>query len=291
MLYASLDFAKQSIGAGTESVTVENWKLLRFLRTVSRRIDSIIDPMYKRQVFAPVVDSRPQRITPAHVNSADGTLRITGALLELSGVTLGGSMVTDVEAWPAGVVPVDTVRLTGCCGASWYRDPTCVDGNGGPLTATIGGTWGIHRNWPHAWLAVDTLAADITTTTATTFTVADVSAVDPYGVSPRLSIGDLVRIDSEYMEVGGVDTDTNTVTAIRGSNGTTAATHDSGAVVYRFEVEDEIKYATARQAGLMYARVGAYTTVEINAMGGEVRYPTDLLIELRAILADYNYGR
>lgn len=288
MLYASLDFTKAHLGSGAASETVEDAKLLRFIRTVSRRIDSLMDPIHKRQVFAPLVESRKLRIQGYDVNSYDGTLRLNEALLALSGVTLGSSALTDVEAWPTGVTPVDYLRLTGCCDASWYRDPTCA-ANGGPLLVTVAGTWGIHRDWANAWLAVDALAAAIVDGAALTFTVADADGVDPYGVAPRISVGDLLRIDSEYVEVGSVSG--NTVTVRRGVNGTTAATHLISTPVYRFEVEDEIKYATARQAGLMYSRIGAYVTVEITPMGGEIRYPADLLTELKAILSEYQYGR
>jgi hypothetical protein len=287
MLYASLDFTEAHLGSGTTSDTVDKAKLLRFLRTVSRRIDALMDPIAKRQMFAPLVESRPQRVTPMAVNSFDGTLRVDGPLLALDSVVLGASALSAVEAWPASVTPVRYLRLTGCCD-SWYSDPACTE-NGGPLLVTIAGTWGIHRDWANAWQRIDTLAAAVTDTTTETFTVADADGVDAYGVAPRLSVGDLLRMDSEYREVTAVNTTTNVVTARRGSHGTTAATHQINTPIYRFEVEDEIKYATARQAGLLYSRIGAYTTVEITPMG-EIRYPADLLTELKAILSEYNYG-
>lgn len=286
MIYASLDYTKSMMKAGPESNTIQDDRVLQLLRTVSRRIDNELDPTRRRQAFAPVIETRTLRVSPQDVNSHDGTLRIPGSLLAFTSAALGGTALSAVEAWPPNLTPIEYLRLTGCC-EGWYSDPNCGDG---PLLVTIAGTWGIHRDWANAWLQVDTLAAAITDTTTITFTVGDADAEDPYGVAPRISVGDLLRIDTEYMEVGAVDTGTNTITVRRGVHGSTAATHLISAPVYRFEVEEPIKYVTARQAGLMYARLGAYTTVEVSAMGGEVRYPADLLQELRGTLQGYVYG-
>lgn len=287
MIYAPLDYAKYTMGAGPDADTLNDNRLLQKLRTVSRRIDALMDPTTKRQVFAPWVQTRTFRVMPGDVSSWDNTLRIPWSLLAFTSATLGGSALSAVEAWPSGITPVEYLRLTGCCD-TWYSDPTCGDG---PLLVTITGTWGIHRDWANAWLAVDALQAAIVSASATTLTVADADGADPYGIAPRISVGDLLKIDSEYLEVGGVNASTNVVTVTRGANGTTAATHSNGATVYRFEVEEPIKQVTARQAGLMTERTGAYTTVEISQLGSEVRYPVDLLVELRAVLGEYNYGR
>lgn len=69
-----------------------------------------------------------------------------------------------------------------------------------------------------------TLAAAITTTSATTFTV-DTSFLTPEE-EDLFGPGTIIEIDSELIEVGAYDTDTNTASACkRGILGTTAATH------------------------------------------------------------------
>lgn len=288
-LYATLAQAKLQLQANaTIGVEQAERRLLDLIRVASRRVDSIMNPYAKREVFAPHIATRTLRIVPTDVNSHDGTLRLTESLLALDSVTLGGSALTAVEAWPAGVTPIETLRLTEWC-TNWYDLPNYDAGVSGPLVVTITGTWGLHRDYANAWQAVDTLQAAIATTTATTFTVASAAGNDTFGIAPRLSPGNLVRIDDEMMEVSSVAT--NTITVRRGVNGSTAATHGNGATVETFIVEEPVRYAVARQAGLMTSRYGAYTTVEVTGAGSEIRYPTDLLIELRAVLSEYQYGR
>jgi hypothetical protein len=90
----------------------------------------------------------------------------------------------------------------------------------------------------------------------------------------------------EYLEVVSTHLSTNTVTVRRGMNGTAADGHSEDTPVYRWNVEDPVKTAVARQAGLMYARRGAYTTVEVQGMS-EIRYPNDWLREVVDMLAEY----
>lgn len=286
-LYATLAQAKVQMQAGSGDVlkTAEGEaRLLRNLRTVSRRVDLMLDPLYKREVFAPQIATRPMRVSPTNVNSYDGTLRLSGSLLAFTSVILGTSALTTVEAWPPGITPVEYLRLTGCCD-SWYHDPGCPE-NSGPLLVQVTGVWGLHRDYANAWQSVDVLQADIAAE-ATAFTVADAAAVDTFGLSPRLSPGHLARIEDEFMEVTAVNG--NAATVRRGVNGTTAAAHASGTAVETFVIESPINYVVARQAGLMTARYGTYTTVEVQGMGTEVRYPVDLLAELKNTLAEYAY--
>ena len=111
---------------------------------------------------------------------------------------------------------------------------------------------------------------------------------NPRGYSPRISAGNLLLIDDEYLEVTATNTTTNVVTVIRGANGSTAATHLIAAPVSVWQVEDNIKRVTARQAGLLYARRGAFETANITEIG-IIQYPVDLLAELRGVLQGYSY--
>jgi hypothetical protein len=140
----------------------------------------------------------------------------------------------------------------------------------------VNGVWGYHRAYARAWLAVDTLAAAIVTTTATTFTVVDVGGADVYGFTPRISAGNLVKIDNEIMEVIATTIATNIVTVRRGVNGTTAAAHIIAAPVSTWQTDDNIRRATARQAGMLYARRGAYEQQTITDVG-VITYPADCL--------------
>jgi len=156
-----------------------------------------------------------------------------------------------------------------------------------PLTTIVYGVWGYHRRYASAWLAVDAIAAGINAT-VTALTVADVDGLNVQGYGPRISAGNLLKIDSEYLEVTATNITTNVVTVIRGANGSTAAAHLIAAPVSVWQVEDNIKRVTARQAGLLYARRGAFETANITEIG-IIQYPVDLLAELRGVVQGYGY--
>jgi hypothetical protein len=280
-LYASLNEGKDELNATN---TTDDERLLGYLRTVSARIDRQFQS--RRRLFEPYIESRSIRVDSAHVSSLDNTLTLNGPLLALTSVTLGSTSIavgSAVDIFPALASPARQLRLSDWS-VGWYDYCTS---NSAPLFATINGVWGIHRDYPNAWLKVDDVTTTaITSTTATTFTVASASGADPYNRTPRLSVGNLIKVDDEYMEIVAIST--NTLTVIRGVNGSTAATHEIGADVSVWQVEDPIKRACARQAGMLYARRGAYESGNVTDFG-IVNYPSDLLLELREIVAEYAY--
>ena len=258
----------------------------RAARAISRRVDRMFAA--KRPVFAPFYETRSFFVRGDHVNSWENLFDFGKSLLALTAVSLGTTVLalaTQVEAYSAdGLSPYHLLHLLDTS-LTWYN--ACGLTLPAPLRVAITGWWGVHRDYTHAWQAVDALAAAILTSTATTLTVADVDGVDYYGIAPRISAGSLLRIDDELLEVTATDTGSNIVTVIRGVNGSTADTHVLGAVVEGFAVEDPIRRVVARQAGLLYARAGAFTSVEVSGMGTEVRYPNDLLGELRGVVNEY----
>jgi hypothetical protein len=152
----------------------------------------------------------------------------------------------------------------------------------------ITGFWGYRRRYDsQGWLAVDALSAAILTAGATTFTVADADGADTYGVTPRFSIGSLVRIEDEMMEVTGIST--NTLTVIRGYRGSTAAAHANGTAVKVWNIEPEIRHVAARQVGLIYARRGAYEQT-VTTEFATISYPADFVTEVRAVVQRLMYA-
>lgn len=285
MTYATLAEAKQELKAGTASNTVEDAKLYTHIRTVSARLD--LEFSQRRPFFAPYIESRQVRITPANINSYDNVLYINQNLLALTSVTVNGTALTvgtTVEAWPTLASPFRALRLMDVTN-DWYN---YCSSTYAPLFATINGVWGFHRDYPNAWLSVDTLAAAIVSASATTFTVADVDGSDPYGRTPRISAGNWLKIDDEYLEVVSTDTATNTVTVRRGVNGSTAATHAISSAVSVWQVEEPVKRANARQAAFLYARQGAFESSVITDIG-TLNYPSDWLGEVKRIIQEYSY--
>lgn len=282
-LYATLADAREELNA---SNTVDDAKLLRNLRVVSRRIDAeMFSP--RRPFFAPYIESDDFALLPQYVNTYQRTFRFTRPLLALTGVTVGTDSLTvntDVKAWLPLDTPIYKLILSDTA-KRWYD---YCDSNSDPLRVIIAGTWGFHRSWADAWLDVETVQDNPLSSSATTLTVSDVDGADAYGRTPAISAGALLKIESEYLEVTATNTASNTCTVRRGVNGSTAAAHVQTTTVSVFQVEEDIRQVTARQAAFMYARIGAFTTAQITA-AGTMTFQKDLLFELKAVLAGYAY--
>lgn len=291
MFYCTLTEAKAELKATTpgnaQFAAAQDERLLRHIRQVTDRVNLIMTGHSRRQHFWPTIETRQTLIDAAHVNSRMNTFLLdqNSPLLGITTVTANGTAITSAaEGFPQGVSPIRTLRITSS-GDYWYSYLTCAD----PGYVSIAGVWGYHSDYANAWMQADTLSAAITTTTETTFTVSNIDSSDLFGFSGRISAGSLVKIDSEYMLVTGVDISTNVATVRRGQQGSTAATHLVSAPVYTWQTEEPISRVVARQSGLLYAREGAYQ-VEILDGVGTISYPQDLLAELKATLMSYING-
>lgn len=285
--YCSLADAKERMEATTNA---DDDTLSRLIRLASRQIDRLMYP--RLPIFEPQVMTRSRPVKTTNVNTRTNVMTFGYPMLSLTTVTLGmpnsaTTITSQVQLYPPNTSPQTQLLLT-TYNRSWYNVcNTCATGG---LFVTVTGEFGINKDYANAWVILDTLATAITTTTQTVFEVDDVDGDDEYGLPPRFSIGQLIRVDSEYMEIINTNAATNEITVRRGQNGTTAATHLIGANVAVYRPDLNIRNVAARQAGLLYARQGAYTTVTVEPTGTEIRYPADLLVELRAALQEYSYG-
>lgn len=276
--YATLARAKQELKATT---TGDDAILLDNVADVSQRLDGLLNPQRRRPYFTPTVETRRIPITRRTVNSVDSTLALGAAnpLLQLTSVVLGTDTITaNVSAFPSDLDLIRTLRYDpGTNTRSWY-DAYANQTVYAPAFALVTGVWGYHRDYANAWTAVTTLAGGLTAD-ATSVTVTSASDISP---------GALLRVNDEYLTVTAVAT--NTLTVRRGANATTAAAHDDGDGVDVWAVERPIARVVARQAGLLYARRGAYEVMEADGLGGQTAFPRDLLLELRAVVTGYQYG-
>lgn len=102
---------------------------------------------------------------------------------------------------------------------------------------TIEGVWGWNNNPSGMWRSIGT----ITEALDATETAIDVSTLDAIGV---LSY---VKVDNEVMQVTATDAHPHAeITVIRGELGSTAATHLTGATLYRY-----IQYPSLEQAAIL----------------------------------------
>lgn len=278
MAYCTLADAKATMRADS---TLDDALLLSLIGQVSARIDLLMST--NTPYFQPYTDALEFEVVAQRVDSGRNAFILPpgSPLLALTSVLLNGAAVT-ASAHPATRSPISMIRRTD--GGSWYEN-----GTDDPPTVVITGVWGYHRRYAQAWPVVDALAAAVISTTATTITVADVDGSNPDGFTPRISAGNLIGIDNELLEVTATNTVTNAVTVRRGMNGTTAATHLIAAPVSVWQTDDNVRRVTARQAGLLYARRGAYEQQTITDVG-VITYPADLLSELRGVLQGFQFA-
>lgn len=266
--------------------TTDDVSLFNRVRAASERLDRIFQS--RRPYFAPWNETRHKRVLTESVYSQQNTFLFDDNLLALTSVTLNLTALTvgtDVEAWPTIRPPFRKLRLIDWT-RSWYNYlDTSVTAP--PPYVQINGIWGFHRDYANAWLKVDDLAANITDS-VTSLTVADIDGSDPYGRTPRLSAGALIRIGTEYMDVLSTNTTTNIATVRRGVNGSTAAAHSTNDDVDVWQVEEPVRNIIARQAAFKYARRGAYESAVITEVGA-VQFPADQLAEVWGVVTGYVY--
>jgi hypothetical protein len=153
----------------------------------------------------------------------------------------------------------------------------------------ITGVWGWHDDYAYAWKpSGDAIPGGGVTSSATTFTVTSVNGSDGWGLTPRFSAGQLIKVDSEYMHVIGADGVTNTLTVVRAANGSTAATHNAATAISIYAPPVDIQEITLRWAAWLYrmedsgdfsSPVGDQPLVSV-AMSAPLAIPADLLATL-----------
>lgn len=286
--YSTLDAAMAELkattsGNNTISQAQKN-QLAFYLRVATKRLEKLLG-----FEFIPRIETRDFLLSGDRLNSTLNTLYIGQPLLALTGVSLVGTTLTvptQVTTWPVNnQEPVRHLRLVGCTSCSWYNycPSDCA-----PPVVSITGIWGYRTRYTNeAWVKYDDLQAGITDS-ATTLTVADADGLDPFGLTPRFSLGQLIRIGTEYLEVTAVNTSTNVLTVRRGVQGSTAAAHSNGDDVDSWVFEDEVRRVIERQAAMMLARIGAFQVSEVTDIG-TIQYPADLLSELHAVATLYAY--
>ena len=121
----------------------------------------------------------------------------------------------------------------------------------GRQTVQIAGQWGFWRHLARATETADAIA-DATTTSVTVSSRADVEA------------GHTLLIDSEQVYVQSYSG--NTLTVVRGTNGTTAASHSGGVAIDIYEYPGPIVEATIMQTARLWTRKDA-------AFAGVIGFP------------------
>jgi hypothetical protein len=235
--YASVtDLKRQIVEGGTDYGTTNDPELLAVLEGASRRIDAWCNR--KASGFGPRIGT--------NVYDGNGTnyLDLRDDLLTFTSGTVagqtGGTGVAIAESTDFYLEPYNSAqkRALRCHGL------TSVSVGAGYRIWSIIGKWG----YADERVVAASLAAEAMDTSETGF---DVDAGTDFG------IGDTFLVDSEQMYVTGIAT--NTLTVVRGANGTTAATHLNDAAISVYQYPRDVVTATltlamrrwrSRQAGL-----------------------------------------
>ena len=114
------------------------------------------------------------------------------------------------------------------------------------------GTWGYHEDWSNAWEDSGDEVEETLTATDTGITVNDADGAGLYGAKPRFQEFQLLKIEDEYVYLTGVNATTNTLTVVRGANGTTAATHAQNTDIYVYLPMLNVVQATKDLAKYLY---------------------------------------
>lgn len=281
MLYTTLARVREEIKARPDNVSDDDY-VVRALREVTARIQR-----FTRLDFGPCIRTRLFDALGDHINDdrrllhLDAPLLVASQIVTAAGVTLGGGDYTLVGHDPCvWDTPYEAIRLT-----AGYWSSVSANWQG---AISVTGIWGYHTAYTSAWLdsgdaVTDAGGIDATTTT---LTVADADGADPYGLTPRFSVGELLQIDTEWLEVIAVDTGTNTLTVLRGQRGSTAVPHDSGVPIAVWWVEPDIERAAVRWTAFMYSRRGVFEKTRFDGMA-TVEFPPDMPDEVANILSGY----
>ena len=231
--------------------------ILAMIRQASREIEDITNRWFYPRIVAETYD------TPR----MGASLRFTHDLLELTTLTNGdGTVITsaDYKLYPLNSYPKSELMLLPKQYA-WQ-----LDAYGTPYGAiSLAAICGYSDDYADAWVdTLATLSAAITIAGQTTVTV-------PTGL---ISVGDLLKIGSEYIYASGVAVSTtDTLTMVRGVNGSTAVAHLISTPIYRWNPGAEIEMLV-RRAATAYTKLRSNPISEtINVDGVTFSTPKDVV--------------
>jgi hypothetical protein len=135
-----------------------------------------------------------------------------------------------------------------------------------------------------AWISSgDTVQDAPLTASATTLNVSLASGVASDGLSPRFQVGQLLRIESEYLVITGIST--NALTVGRGARGSTAAIHVATTAIDVFRPQPEIVRACALMASFNYANIGKHDAISFD--GNKFNKPIEMPDEVKELLEHF----
>ena len=245
-LYADVDMMKRRYLHDSALTTTDLAELLRVLNDGARRVDDYCDRPFFAELATRTYDGNGKTqlwlpddlltVTTLKVDdNGDGTYEITLAVN------------TDYWLWPDNDTPKVRIDIN--------PESTLISTwPSGRRRVQIVGEWG-YTNTTELVASVTTEVLDASETGV------DVTAGTDF------SAGQTILVDSEQMYIASITT--NTLTVVRGVNGTTAATHVTSSVVRRYVYEEAVAGAALMWAGRLWKRreTADATTIVAPAIG------------------------
>lgn len=120
----------------------------------------------------------------------------------------------------------------------------------GQRSIKIVGVWGYADDRDNVWQSTgDTVQNNPLASGGTSLTVSDVDGYDIYGALVRFQGGQVLKIESEYLETSlTISTGSNTIGITRGVNGSTAAAHNQNTAISVWRAPEPVRDACIIQA-------------------------------------------
>jgi hypothetical protein len=271
-IYATLTDLRRYLSL-TSAQTDDDGLLLTLLGAAARLIDA-----YTGRRFYPVRQAHP------FTYDDPALLLLHDDLLTLHSLTNGdGSTLSSVvyHLHPSAVSVKSSIVLD--------RTQAVFTHDGDPVDAiSVDGTWGYHPDWSNAWASSgDSVQDNPLTSSATLITVTDADAPESTGYGQRFAVGQLLRLESEYVHVLAVNTTQNKLTVARGVNGTTAASHAQNTAIDIYRPPEDMRQVCLRVATWLYKQQDAGFSLAAGSLRGQMIVPAALPEDVQQVLAPY----
>jgi hypothetical protein len=271
-IYATLTDLRRYLSL-TSAQTDDDGLLLTLLGAAARLIDA-----YTGRRFYPVRQAHP------FTYDDPALLLLHDDLLTLHSLTNGdGSALSSAvyHLHPSAVSVKSSIVLD--------RTQAVFTHDGDPVDAiSVDGTWGYHPDWSNAWASSgDSVQDNPLTSSATLITVTDADAPESTGYGQRFAVGQLLRLESEYVHVLAVNTTQNKLTVARGVNGTTAASHAQDTAIDIYRPPEDMRQVCLRVATWLYKQQDAGFSLAAGSLRGQMIVPAALPEDVQQVLAPY----
>jgi hypothetical protein len=236
--YATLAEYKSYVTSRGQTVaddTADDAVIETLLKSVSRFFDT-----QTGRRFYPFIQTRYFDV-PNIYSSDPRSIEMDTDLLEVLEITNGDGVVipsTEYTVQPRNQSPYSRIRLLSTSSYAWRSNSAGETFD----VISVNGIWGFHNDHVNAWVQDSALNEDLDATE---------TGVDVVSGSNYL-IGDIARYDDEFNYVSSKST--NTLTVLRGVNGSIATTHTSGTGVFLWRFMDDLKTAVLETALQAYKR-------------------------------------